>query len=201
VTKIGLHIIGGTTLALGHPRVVKLVDVSPLYVRQVRSQVGANCLILIRWVEQHADWLRRGPGEWFDAHLSLMRAMADENVAFESLNEVPDEHARAYAQFEAERLRLMHGVRLRSVVGNWSVGVPDLGTWHVYQPALDAMDQADMAGVHEYWVDTVDIINPWHCGRWAMVPELHNRRIVVTECGRDVVDGSARAAPRSSWAI
>ena len=60
--KLGLHILGGTALHLGRPRVVKLVDVSPRYVREVRSLVGPECLIIIRWVESNV--LNAGANDW-----------------------------------------------------------------------------------------------------------------------------------------
>ena len=43
MNRIGLHIIGGTSLALagaGRPRIAKLVDCSPEYKAQVRAEVG-----------------------------------------------------------------------------------------------------------------------------------------------------------------
>ena len=47
--KLGLHIIEGYSGQLGQPRLVKLVDASVGYVRQVRAQVGPRCVIIIRW--------------------------------------------------------------------------------------------------------------------------------------------------------
>ncbi|NLD43664.1 MAG: SpoIID/LytB domain-containing protein [Chloroflexi bacterium] len=51
----------------------------------------------------------------------------------------------------------------------------------------------DLLGLHEYWVDHRDIENPWHAGRWRLVPRLQSVNIVVTECGRDVVEGRGQA--------
>lgn len=194
MNKLGLHIIGGFSGTLGRPRLVKLVDVSSAYVEQVRRAVGPDCLIIVRWVQSQQpldnpvaraqQFVTRYQGE-----MLAMRQTAGANTAFEGYNEIPDDQAEAYAAFEVERLRLMHQMGLRTVVGCWSVGLPDLSTWPIYQRALDAMQPSDLVGLHEYWPDRLGISNPWWCGRWQKVPQLSGRPIVVTECGRDVVEG------------
>jgi hypothetical protein len=202
VRKICPHIEGGWSGAIGKPPVVKLVNVSSQYVRQVRQAVGPDTLIVVRWVEseQPLDNPQVRAGQWMARHTSDMMAMADygrdKNLAWESYNEVPDAQAVAYCAFERERVMSMHAVGLRSVVGNWSVGVPDLPTWRTYQPLLDLLQPQDLVGVHEYWSDNDDISNVWHCGRWQLVPELAGRPIVVTECGRDMVEGKGAAGWR-----
>jgi murein DD-endopeptidase MepM/ murein hydrolase activator NlpD len=47
--------------------------------------------------------------------------------------------------------------------------------------------------LHEYWADYADISNRWHCWRWTKVPELAGKQIVVTEAGRDIVEGKGKA--------
>jgi hypothetical protein len=197
---IGLHIIGGTSLALGRPRIVKLVDCSPEYVRQVRGEVGHDCLIVVRWVEQ-GQYLGDPEAEatmWFHRHEGAMRAIAsgDPNVIFEGYNEVPDELAPQFARFEVKRLHLMHAAGLRSGVGSWSVGVPDFPVWETYRPVLAAMNSGDIVCVHEYWADGSDIDKNWLCGRFAhplVAPYLAGKRIAITECGRDEVAGRGQA--------
>jgi hypothetical protein len=127
-----------------------------------------------------------------------MRAMSagDAQVAYESANEIADSDAPRYGVWELARMRLMHTAGLRSVVGNWSVGTPDLPAWKWYRPLLNEMragDTPDLVGLHEYWADYADISNRWHCGRWTMVPELAGRPIVITECGRDIVEQHGQA--------
>jgi murein DD-endopeptidase MepM/ murein hydrolase activator NlpD len=66
----------------------------------------------------------------------------------------------------------------------------------MYRPLLAEMrggDTPDLVGLHEYWADYADISNRWHCGRWTMVPELAGKRLVITECGRDQVEGHGQA--------
>ena len=124
--KLGLHIIEGFQgkLAIpgaGTPRLVKLVDVSVAYVRQVRAEIGPNCLIIVRWVEaQPLANPEQEAIDWFQRHKAQMQAMvasampgagtgdptgADPYIAFEGYNEVPDHQAEQYVRFELERLR------------------------------------------------------------------------------------------------
>jgi len=192
-SKIGLHIIEGYSGELGHPRVTKLVDVSPAYVAQVRAEVGPHCVIIVRWVEPTLlDDPRRRALEWMARHILDMRAMqrTGANIAFEGWNEVPDHQAVDYCQFEVTRLQEMHAEGLRAIIGNFSVGTPDLPVWAVYKPMLDAMQPGDYVGLHSYWINHDDLSNPWHVGRWRLVPELAGVQLVITECGRDVVEGS-----------
>jgi hypothetical protein len=169
------------------PRVVKLLDPSYDFKARVRAVVGPDCLIVIRFYE--ADQALGAPDTdarwWYSKHVSQMLTLADPNVAFESYNEIVDGQARAYAQFEAVRLGLMHAAGFRAVVLNASMGTPDLPTWTYYQPMLDAMLPSDYVGLHEYWTRPEDIDNRWLCGRWTMVPQLAGKAIVITECGRE----------------
>jgi|GEM_PF-2689277 len=207
--KLGLHIIEGFqgNLAIhgaGAPRLVKLVDVSVAYVLQVRAEVGPNCLIIVRWVEtQPLANPEQEAIAWFQRHKAQMQAMVaagtgdptddDPYIAFEGYNEVPDHQAEQYVRFEIERLRQMHAADLYSVIGNFSVGTPDLPVWATYMPMLNAMRAGDWLGLHEYWSSRNDLTNPWHVGRWRLVPELDGIPIIVTECGRDVVEGQGAA--------
>lgn len=208
MNKLGLHIIGGYSGALGVPRVIKLVDVSPEYVREVRQQMGRRTVIVVRWVEaaQPLDDPPARAREWFARHEKDMQAMAagDSNTAFEGYNEVDvgkAEHlpaARAYCAFELERLRLMQEANLKSVVGNFSVGHPHESLWPAFEPMLRAMRPGDYLGLHEYWETPAELDDRWICGRWAR-PEisryLRGVPIIVTECGRGAGGWQASASP------
>lgn len=188
LAKCGLHIIGGYSGSLGKPRITKLVDCSGEYIRQVRAQVGDACTIVVRWTEREQpldDPVRRAQ-EWYSKR---RLAMWDSNALYEGYNEVADSQAPQYAAFEVERLRLMHEGGRRSAVGSWSVGTPDLPVWTTYQPVLDAMNAGDAVSLHEYYADSGDVTNPWHVGRYRMVPALVNKPIIITEAGRDSVEG------------
>ena len=191
--KICPHIERGWAGSIGKPPVVKLVNVSVEYVREVRGLVGPDTMIVVRWVEseQPLDNPQVRAGQWMARHTNAMMAMTDygrdRQIAFEGLNEIGDSEAAAYAAFERERLVSMHVLGLRSVVGNWSVGVPDLPTWASYRGVLDVMQPQDLVGLHEYWADEADLLDPghWHVGRFTLVPELAGKQIIITEAGRD----------------
>jgi hypothetical protein len=196
--KIGLHILNGTNLKLGRPAIVKLVDPSVEYVKQIRDEVGPNCTILVRFMdyEQLLDNPENRAAEWFTRHLPKMQAMTDPYVVFEGYNEIPDELARPYCTFEMNRLWLMHAKGLRAGVGNFSVGRPHESVWSIYQPMLREMHDKDILCLHEYWADQADIWNPWHVGRFALpevAPYVNGKAIAITEAGRDFVEG--RGAP------
>jgi hypothetical protein len=61
-----------------------------------------------------------------------------------------------YARFEAERLRLLAGLGLRGVAGNFSTGYPEIGPrelrmWQAFLPALEAARNCNgLLGLHEY---------------------------------------------------
>ena len=203
--KICPHIERGTSVAIGSPPVVKLVNVSVQYMREIRA-AHPDALIDVRWVQprdyQPLDDPTRWAREFFEHYLQDMVAMTDEGrdtqIVFEGYNEVGDKHAEAYAEFEVERLTSMHVVGLRSVVGNWSVGCPDFGVWQTYQPVLDAMRKGDVVGLHEYWVNEADLRDGghWHAGRFSLVPEIQDKQIIITECGRDRVEHIGHAGWR-----
>jgi len=188
LAKVGLHILSGYTGALGKPRIVKLVDPSAEYIRDVRKLVGDACTLVVRWTEdaQPLDNPVQNARDWFARRSPCM---VDAKALYEGYNEVADEQAAPFAAFEVERLRLMHGLARRSAVGSWSVGVPDIPVWNAYASLLSAMHSTDCVSLHEYWSDAIDLANQWHVGRWRLVPQLANVPIAVTECGRDFVEG------------
>jgi hypothetical protein len=199
INKIGPEILGGTRLALGRPPVIKLRNVSREYVAEVRQLVGPDCLIVIRF--EHDEPNKKGDPRqeargWFARRRDDMLAMRDAaapNIAFETaVNEATEEELDWLVQFSLELIPLMHADGLRCVTGNPAVGHWNVENWPKFAPVLAAMRPDDFLGLHEYWSDTGDIANRWHCGRWT-IPEiaavLGDVRIVVTECGRDRVEG------------
>jgi hypothetical protein len=203
-----MHIIHGWGGNLGKPPLVKLFNTDLVTVRDVRTRVGRTCPIIIRFECREYDLENNGAQEgmnWCRDHEAFMSSLdGDPYILYEGLNEVPDMLADGYCAFESTRLAYMHAHGRRCVVGCFSVGVPDFPVWEKYQPMLDRMQLGDVRrtsdwlGLHEYWLDKADIEDPghWHCGRWKRVPQLANPDrpipIVITECGRDYVEGKGR---------
>ncbi len=206
IAKIGPEISAGTHAPLGKPPVVKLRNVSREYVGEVRQEVGPDCLIVIRFEADEPDMQmepRQAAREWYGRRrddILAMKAAAAPNIAFETaVNECPDEQLDWYVQFSLELIPLMHRDGVRCVAGNPAVGQWSEKLWPKFKPVLAILKPDDFLGLHEYWSDTADIDNRWHCGRWA-IPDiaavLGNVKIVVTECGRDRVEGKGRSGWR-----
>lgn len=199
IAKIGPEISAGTNLPLGGPPAIKLRNVSREHVAEVRALAGPDTLLVIRFEfdqpSSHGD-PRQEARDWFArrrADMLAMNAAAAPNIAFETaVNECPGDLLAWYVDFSLELIPLMHADGLRCVAGNPAVGQWSVEQWSEFAPVLAILRPDDLLGVHEYWVDTGDIANPWHCARWS-IPEiaavLGDVKIVVTECGRDVVEG------------
>jgi len=181
-----------------------LVNVSPDYVRRVREQLGPGKQIVVRWWEwtQPLDAPEQDALDWFCRHKSDMLQMCDggrdKYVAFQAYNEIPGALSEAYWFFEQRRMELMHADNLPVALFAWSVGEPHTAIWPLFVPLLRNMRPEDLALLHEYYVDTADIDNPWHCARWQLVPELADVRIAMGETGRDVVEHRGQAGWRKS---
>jgi hypothetical protein len=66
-----------------------------------------------------------------------------------------DEMAR-FAEFEAERTRLLGERGIRSVIGNFGTGQPPMEQWQAFLPAMRAAIQYDgWLGLHEYSAPTI----------------------------------------------
>lgn len=200
--KIGLHTVGGFGGAYGPSPVIKLVDASPEFWRQVRQQVGPNVLMI--WRKTLSDQSLNDPVNNARAFYSRYRpemlqclapAYAGGECAMSSYNEIDDPSAEAYNMFLVELLRLAHADGIPMCVGDWSVGRPDLPVVLKYAGALNAMRAGDVIGLHEYWSDTADVANSWHCGRFAKSPLLMEHDSVITECGRDFLGDTGKGRP------
>jgi hypothetical protein len=203
--KLSPHVLYGYSGALGRPPVAKLVNVDAAYVRQVRTEVGPECLIVVRWTQdtQPLDHPEARADEWVNWHEVDFRAMTDRGrdrrVAFEGYNEIPDELAPQEVRFELQRLARLHALDVPAVVLNKSVGTPQEALWATYRPVLRALQPQDLLGLHEYWIDRADLDNRWHVGRFTLAeclrhaPELASVPLVITEAGRDRVEDQGQA--------
>ena len=198
--KLGVQILGNNynpnNLAGTYkPAVVKLVDCSIEYYNQVRAVIGPTCLIVIRWYEddQSLNYPQAKADAWFAKHKAHILATKSDYTVFEGYNEIADSSAPQYCAFELRRIMLLESINAWACIGNWSVGVPEMVLWTTtYAPLVNKCTGQHVIGLHEYWSDTDDISNVWHCGRFTMVPTLASKRIVITECGRDVVEGKGQ---------
>lgn len=93
---------------------------------------------------------------------------------WESYNEpvASDEAQMArLAEFEAERTRLLAASGVRSVIGNFSTGLPPLEWWPLFRPALEAAkEHRGFLGLHEYSAPTMQYGTPQEMLGWGSDP-------------------------------
>ena len=79
--------------------------------------------------------------------------------AWEAFNEpvaVNADEMKKLADFEAERTRLLGERGIRSVIGNFGTGQPELALWEHFLPAVQAAKENDgWLGLHEYSAPTI----------------------------------------------
>ena len=75
------------------------------------------------------------------------------------------------AQFEAARTRLLAAAGIRSVIGNFGTGQPDLALWPHFRPALEAaIEHRGYLGLHEYSAPTMQFGTPQDPLGWGTDP-------------------------------
>lgn len=183
--KIGAHVIHDLPLASvvatldgRQPPVMTLTDCSAAYIRAVR-EAWPDTVIVVRYT----DWPR---------HLGRMWQLPQEGILLQSRNEpVVNSLAEAarLCEQELEWLDQCHQRGFSAALLTPSVGSFAEPLWIAFRALLLKMGRDDRVAVHEYWVDGDGIANPWHCARWQLIDELADIPLVVTECGRDVVEG------------
>jgi len=175
--KVGTHVIKGTSIPLGHPPIAVLYNCDAAYYRQVRAEVGDDCIICFR--------VDNGVTQ------NVVEATRHPRAVLQSINEpvihTPEE-ARRLCDGELSRMQFVRELGGHYCLFSFAVGNPaDLSLWQYLMPAIDAMEPGDYVGLHAYW--GIDPTNTWHVARWQHVPELRDVPIIVTEGGRDVVEG------------
>ena len=143
--------------------------------------------------------------------------------AWEAYNEpVPSdgEQMARLARFEAERTRLLAAAGIRSVVGNFGTGQPDMALWPQFRPALEAaIKHKGYLGLHEYSAPTMQYGSPQDPLGWGTDPAqtgwltLRYRKVyreylepnnlslplILTEIGIDGLVGNRPGPEGAGW--
>lgn len=102
-----------------------------------------------------------------------------------------------YAQFEIERMALLHRAGCRACLGNFAVGnPPNLAWWSEFIPALEAgAAYGAVLGLHQYWWNDYRdvwlglrhrlVYNGERSHGWPGLRGMARLPLVLTECGRD----------------
>jgi hypothetical protein len=168
----------GLFVARNHPQIFELLDTKAVTVVKT-LELDAN---FVKQIKQHSPNTRvigRLPdGDVAEVQLSSLdplpaaRAYVERLLPYaddagrrpffdgwETYNEPVAGNAdemRRWADFEAERTRLLGERGIRSVIGNFGTGGPPLEMWEYFLPAVQAAQQYDgWLGLHEYSAPTI----------------------------------------------
>lgn len=164
-TKLGLfigyqHEVVLDMLRTGNVPFIKTLEYDPNLMEFIK-QISPNTIIVARYSElgqinlQTVDPIAEAR-RFVDTLLPLAtepKRLANID-AWESYNEpVPADRdeMRRLSDFEAERTRLLAAYGIRSCIGNFATGTPQLDLWPDFYPALQAAkDHGGYLGLHEY---------------------------------------------------
>jgi len=178
--KVGVHVIEGWRGSLAGSPCVTLVNPSPAYVAQVLDETRWEAKVVVRLLPEPPPLAKTEP---MPRH---------KNVLFQRTNEqAVKTQSEAVRFLDAERIwaETLHRMGRAVAFCAPSVGQYELDVWDVMRGLKPIMASDDVVVVHEYWVDEAGLDNRWHCGRFTKVPWLAEAPIIVTEIGRDIVEG------------
>ena len=216
-------------LRTGNVAVVKTLEYDSNFVAEIK-QVSPNTLVVARFDLPQIDLSTLTDPE------AAAREFADKLLpiatdpgrlaaidAWEAYNEpVPSdgEQMARLARFEAERTRLLAAAGVRSVIGNFGTGQPDLALWPQFRPALEAaIKYKGYLGLHEYSAPTMQYGSPQDPLGWGTDPAqtgwltLRYRKVyreylepnkltlplILTEIGIDGLVGNRPGPEGAGW--
>ncbi len=216
-------------LRTGNVAVVKTLEYDSNFVAEIK-QVSPNTLVVARLDLPQLDLSTLTDPE------GAARAFVDKLLpiatdpsrlaaidAWEAYNEpVPSdgEQMARLARFEAERTRLLAAAGVRSVIGNFGAGQPDLAMWPQFRPALEAaIKHKGYLGLHEYSAPTMQYGSPQDPLGWGTDPaqdgwltlryrkvyreylEPNNLKLplILTEIGIDGLVGNRPGPEGAGW--
>ncbi|HUW09328.1 MAG TPA: hypothetical protein VM537_06325 [Anaerolineae bacterium] len=216
MTKLAAHIQESSDAAAEHlrmalyPAIKCMGNVTPAWLREKvlpeYDQCGVPRPFIWRrkWVDvdEQKGWVLEGIAgahKFFERTAPEYDAWRGLTDVVESVNEfIPwrEDDMRRLCEFESELVRLFHLHGNRIIVGNFSVGWPQLEHWPFYSATLA---HADFLGLHEYaWPEGVAgddgvafLWHPWRVMRYKKARQVmlsHGMRlppIILTEIGWD----------------
>jgi hypothetical protein len=167
-------------LRTGNVALIKTLEYDPNFAAEIK-QVAATTLLVGRLTLPQLDLAALAdPAAAAQAFAEKLLPIATEprrRQAFdgwEAYNEpVPAdaEQMRRLAQFEAHRTRLLAQEGIRSVIGNFGTGLPELELWPHFRPALEAaIEHQGYLGLHEYSAPTMQFGTPQNPLGWGNDP-------------------------------
>jgi hypothetical protein len=167
-------------LRTGNVTLVKTLEYDPNFVAEIKS-ISPKTIVVGRVDIPQVNLAElTDPRGGAQAFANLLLPIATEprrmaNIdAWEAFNEPapgdPSQMSRL-AEFEAHRVELLAQAGVRSVVGNFSAGMPPLEWWPQFRPALEAARKHNgYLGLHEYSAPTMQFGTPQDPLGWAINP-------------------------------
>ena len=184
-TKLGILIARNEPhvfdfLSTGNVALVKTLEYDPTFVSDIKK-LSPGSLLVARMTLPQLDLSQMSDP------VAAARAFADQLLpiateprrlaaidAWEGFNEVVTLDAgqmERLAEFEAERTRLLANAGVKSVIGNFGTGQPDLALWPNFRPALEAaIKHEGYLGLHEYSAPTMQFGTPQDPLGWGSDP-------------------------------
>jgi hypothetical protein len=167
-------------LRTGNVTLVKTLEYDPGFVTEIK-QISPKTLLIGRLDLSQLDLSSLvDPAGAAQAFADKLLPIATEPQrlaaidAWEAYNEPVASDAEQIArlgQFEAARTRLLAAAGVRSVVGNFGAGQPDLAMWPQFRPALEAaIEYKGYLGLHEYSAPTMQYGTPQAELGWGTDP-------------------------------
>jgi hypothetical protein len=184
-TKLGLFISRNDPrifdlLRTGNVALIKTLEYDPNFAAEIK-QTSPRTLLVGRIDLPQLDLAAlndpAGAAEAFATRLLPIATEPRRLAAFdawEAYNEplaVDPEQMARLAQFETVRTRLLAAAGVRSVIGNFGTGHPDLALWPHFRPALEAaIEHKSYLGLHEYAAPTMQFGTPQDPLGWGSDP-------------------------------
>ena len=215
MSKLGLHIHSWNHAIFVYCKTVGgavhiILDHNEMMVNEVKRAQPKSLLIARLWVpEQKLDNPIKNAQDFTDLLLLYMDGCDfdgatgynewDGDLMYCDGRPGGKEVFERYADFEAERSRILHREGLLSVVGGCSVGTPPEHWFEVFRPALE---EGDFLHLHEYSAPAMWDAENWHCLKYRAVYRylkehgLPQLPLIISECG---IDGGVVGRPREGW--
>ena len=208
-SKLTIHAGFGGPLSMqfvaeAKPRIIKILDsfsAAP-EIKRISPETQIIGRAFLANQPMDGDPIQRAR-EWWSQNANLIQQFPDVDY-WEGYNEPIIQSVELmgwFAQFEAERVRILAANGLKAVIANFSVGNPDLPLWPAFYPAIDAaIAHGGILGLHEYGTPMQQHFDfasgeGWFAGRYRKV----YRQFLIPEgkVGRRSVGSFGRGIPAS----
>lgn len=183
MSAIGPHVILPTAPALqwaAGAGIVKGIDDTAPFVK-----APSNAIRIFRHYFATQDLA--SPASTVNAILAALNGYNHPNLYVELYNEAYQSNAEisSYCDFLDQAIGLLHNLGYKTAAFSFSTGNPDYPTWSYCRTR--SFCHTDLVAMHEYWGTQGFTLN--NALRHRTLWRSGDPNIVITECGRDAVEG------------